>query len=159
MKVCFKCGQLKPLSEFYKHPRMADGHLNKCKECTKKDTSENRKANLEYYRQYDRERSLDPRRIKANLERQKTEKGQEIHRKALKKYAERYPDKAKAVRTVRAAIRSGKLEKQPCVLCGSEKRIQAHHFDYESPLSVIWLCEPCHKAVHRELNELKRTNG
>ena len=39
-KICFKCNIDKPLSDYYKHKQMGDGHLNKCKDCTKKDTKE-----------------------------------------------------------------------------------------------------------------------
>ena len=37
-KICFRCGIEKPITDYYKHNQMKDGHLNKCKACTKKDS-------------------------------------------------------------------------------------------------------------------------
>jgi hypothetical protein len=73
------------------------------------------------------------------------------------------PMKATARRIVRAAIVSGKLMRpDACEVCGdSSKRadgvtgIQAHHDDYDEPLSVRWLCTQCHSAWHR-LNDAQR---
>lgn len=39
-KPCFICLVAKPLSDFYKHKGMSDGHLGKCKECTKRQSRE-----------------------------------------------------------------------------------------------------------------------
>lgn len=42
------------------------------------------------------------------------------------------------------------LQKQPCLLCGAEDS-QMHHPDYTKPLSVLWLCQPCHLLLHQVL--------
>jgi hypothetical protein len=51
-KACFKCERRLPLSEFYRHPEMGDGHLGKCRGCTRTDVKANRLARSEHYAAY-----------------------------------------------------------------------------------------------------------
>ena len=150
-KKCFKCGSVKPLSDFYKHPKMADGHLNKCKECTKKDSKENLEKNKDYYLEYDRKRSTLPHRIELRKRLYKENKDTEEYKnaqiKANKKYRKNNPEKRKAHRAIQYALSVGKLKKEPCCICGDEKS-QAHHEDYSFPLNVVWLCDKHHKEAH-----------
>ena len=46
-----------------------------------------------------------------------------------------------------AAIRSGKIARQPCARCGSDRAV-AHHDDYSKPLDVTWLCRTHHAERH-----------
>lgn len=136
-KKCFKCSAIKPLTEFYKHDRMADGHLNKCKECNKSDVQKNRLNNLDYYRTYDRERGKLDHRVQLATEQTKKWRAQDKRRSV-------------AHSAVARAIRSGDLVRKPCERCLAEKT-EAHHEDYDKPLDVMWLCTPCHKQRHKEL--------
>jgi len=138
-KECFKCNSIKPLTEFYKHSQMADGHVNKCKECNKNDVSANRNKNLEKYREYDRKRGKIPERIKANTEINRAWRAEDTRR-------------VLAHTSVARAIRNGSLFRLPCVRCGEAKSL-AHHEDYDKPLEVMWLCQPCHKQRHKEIDK------
>lgn len=44
-------------------------------------------------------------------------------------------------------IKSGRLKKGPCVVCGSTD-VVPHHEDYNNPRYVIWLCEEHHSRYH-----------
>ncbi len=96
-KKCFKCGEVKSLSSFYKHKAMPDGRVNKCKECNKRDVRKNRANNIDYYREYDKGRSMIPARAKAREEYQHTEQGRKISNRAKAAYTRRNPIKKRCI--------------------------------------------------------------
>jgi ribosomal protein S27AE len=55
--------------------------------------------------------------------------------------------KGKAWSKATKAIKSGKLDRLPCEVCGAGK-VDAHHDDYSKPLEIRWLCRSHHKAHH-----------
>ena len=132
-KRCFKCREVKALDEFYKHPDTLDGHLNKCKSCTKRDVKENYASHREKYSLYEKVRNLNPFRRTSRLSHQRTRR-------------EKHPEKYHARTAVGNAIRDGRLIKQPCRICGNPKS-QAHHHDYSKPLDVDWLCFKHHREI------------
>lgn len=134
MKTCFKCHQQKPFSDFYKHKEMADGYLNKCKECAKKDALAHRDKNIDQIREKDRLRGKSEKRIARNAEN-------------VKRYRERNAKRYKANNKLNNALRDGKIQKLPCFICGVENT-EGHHPDYDRPLDVVWLCAEHHKEIH-----------
>jgi hypothetical protein len=138
MKHCFKCQTEKPFTEFYKHSGMVDGYLNKCKDCAKRDAIQHRLENIEKIREYDRVRGKLPERAaKAD-----------VISSAWRKADSR---RIKCHNAVARAVKKGTLIKVPCERCGNIKSL-AHHDDYDKPLDVMWLCQPCHKQRHKELD-------
>src|SRR5207302_2127452 len=63
------------------------------------------------------------------------EKSKAAHRKE--------PGCMRARNKVSEARRSGRLQPQPCEVCGATPA-DAHHPDHRKPLEVVWLCRPHH---------------
>lgn len=118
---------------------MADGHVNKCKECNKVDVRQNRVQKLDYYQEYEKVRQTKPERKAATDRHKRTHYDNNPHKKA-------------AATKVGNAIRDGKLPRGTvCEHCGSSKHIHAHHSSYSVDmwLVVTWLCASCHSTLHR----------
>lgn len=153
-KKCFRCHQAKPLEAFYRHGRMRDGRLNKCIECTKADVNRNRLEKIEYYRAYDRRRDSRPDRVAARTAYQQTDAYRISKAVASKKWDVANAVRKKASEAVNNAVRDGRLDRQPCFVCGSNA--QAHHPDYSAPLAVSWLCAKHHAQLHKEHRDYLR---
>lgn len=130
-KRCYGCGVAKPLDEFHRHSKMKDGHINKCKVCYCAYAKQVYRAKSREYAAYERARFKTPHRKQQVKEYQR-------------RYAERYPEKVRARRQLKYAVRTGRIQRKPCAYCGNPKS-QGHHHDYSKPLDVTWMCFKCHR--------------
>jgi len=138
MKICFKCNQEKELSEFYKHKQMADGHLNKCKACTKADTAKTQEkinADPELY------------------EKEKARHREKYHRLGYKDlHQPDYENKKKIIETYVNKFPEKKLAKNASSkMTAPFEKAEKHHWSYNENhyKDVIWLSTKDHNKAHR----------
>ena len=83
-----------------------------------------------------------------------TKKGNEIFNRGAKKTQKKHYYKQNARVKMRLALLAGKIIKpNKCEKCEQIKIVEGHHFDYEKPLEVVWVCRKCHSLIHRSLVE------
>ena len=169
-KRCLGCDEVKTLDHFHRQALGKLGRRSRCKSCASRECAEYRAKNSEriserrrsYYRS-NRDAELESNRAfrAANPEVARGWKRSYYRKSAANLLASdtlrnaRDPRKRRAKDAVRYAVNTGKLTRQPCMLCGTTEDVEAHHPSYQRHhwLHVTWLCKTHHQQHHRAINQ------
>jgi len=133
--ICKKCGIKKPDSGFDKNKTYKSGFSSCCITCR---------------RAYDKVRNKLPHRSRVAYS--KTVRGRAVNNAGCKKWRNSHRLESSVQQKLRRAVKSGRVDKHPCEVCGDVK-VHGHHDDYSKPLSVRWLCHKHHREHHLKERE------
>ena len=145
-KMCSKCNQEKPLTEFYRTSITEDRLQYQCKSCVAAYYQTNKTRICKRLKEYRKTRKTEI--VSTRKRYMGTGRGKELSRLASKEYRLKHPDRCEARKIVRGAIDSGELVRPTiCPSCDTETFIESHHPDYRKPLEIEWLCNKCHNLI------------
>ena len=124
-KKCSKCGLIKPYSNYSRNRTNKGGFSYDCNDCHLESCKKWREKNREAYK--------------------------EANKRSYRKKV--VSGKKQAERKLHYAIDTGSIKKENCVLCGNPAEAH-HHFGYDHPLEVIWLCKKHHMSHHKYIRIL-----
>jgi len=122
-KICDRCGVIHPL-------RTSKSGKSKYRRCPVKRAEQGR-----------RYRAKHPDKVKETSRRMRTN-----HR-----WYNLNREQRLARNAVTKALEEGRMQKQPCAVCG-DMNAHAHHENYSRKMDVTWLCSFHHGERHREIN-------
>jgi hypothetical protein len=67
----------------------------------------------------------------------------------------RRPDATESMKNRARVLARKHVPLEPCIVCGTTKRVQRHHHDYSVPLTVDFLCPKHHAQRHTTMMILK----
>lgn len=139
-KECIICGEHQLLSAFYKHKAMADGHINKCKTCCKKQAKSREEKLRESSEWIKKEKERHRKKYHRLNYKDKHKPSPEQKKKAIDSYKTKYPEKQLAKQA------SGSLKPKT-------KGNQLHHWSYNEKhwKDVIELNVKDHNTIHRHI--------
>jgi hypothetical protein len=144
MKECSACGRRKDEAEFYVNKATSDGLTYRCRVCM----SDYQKARREALNASKPDGWKKKTEDMAAYMKAWKEANPGYMTKAKRDWWNRNKDRQRVKDAVKYALKTGKLVKTACQVCGKVE-VEGHHPDYSRPLDVVWLCKEHHMEIHK----------